>query len=70
MMFKIALTNRLVNALTKKLVAKFLAKKLGIDGKVVINELFAVEEAGRVKLKINAELDISSETAESLINSL
>lgn len=67
-MIKIALTNRLVNALAKKIVAKMLAKKLGIDGKVIINELSAVENDGRVKLRINAELDISSEAAESLIN--
>lgn len=67
-MIKIALTNRLVNALAKKIVAKMLAKKLGVDGKVIINELSAVENDGRVKLRINAELDISSEAAESLIN--
>ncbi len=69
-MIKLALTNKLVNALAKKVMAKFLAKKLGTDGKVTINELYAVEQDGRVKLKINAELDISSETAESLIKSL
>lgn len=67
-MIKIALTNRLVNALTKKIVAKMLAKKLGVDSKVIINELSAVENDGRVKLRINAELDISSDAAESLIN--
>lgn len=67
-MIKIALTNRLVNALAKKIVAKMLAKKLGVDGKVIINELSAVENDGRVRLRINAELDISSEAAESLIN--
>ena len=67
-MIKIALTNRLVNALAKKIVAKMLAKKLGVDGKVIINELSAVENDGRVRLRINAELDISSDAAESLIN--
>lgn len=67
-MIKIALTNRLVNALMKKIVAKMLAKKLGVDGKVIINELSAVENDGRVRLRINAELDISSDAAESLIN--
>ena len=67
-MIKIALTNGLVNALAKKIVAKMLAKKLGVDGKVIINELSAVENDGRVRLRINAELDISSEAAESLIN--
>lgn len=67
-MIKLALTNRLVNALAKKLAAKYLAKKLGVDSKVTINELSAVETDGRVKLKINAELDISSDAAESLIN--
>ena len=69
-MIKIALTNRLVNALVKKIAAKMLAKKLGVDGKVIINELCAVENDGRIKLKINAELDISSDAAESLINSI
>lgn len=69
-MIKLALTNKLVNAITKKLLSKFLAKKLGTDGKVMINELYAVENDGRVKLKINAELDISTEIAESLINAL
>lgn len=69
-MIKFALTNKLVNAITKKLISKFLAKKLGTDGKVIINELYAVENEGRVKLKIDAELEISSEVAESLINSL
>lgn len=67
-MIKIALTNRLVNALAKKIAAKMLAKKLGVDGKVIINELSAVENDGRFKLRINAELDISSDAAESLIN--
>lgn len=67
-MIKLALTNKLVNAIAKKLVGKFLAKKIGTDGNVVINELYAVESEGRIKLKINAELDISSEAAESLIN--
>lgn len=67
-MIKIALTNRLVNALAKKIVAKMLAKKLGVDGKVIINELSAVENDGRFKLRINVELDISSDAAESLIN--
>ena len=69
-MIKIALTNRLVNALVKKIAAKMLAKKLGVDGKVIINELCAVENDGRIKLKIKAELDISSDAAESLINSI
>ncbi len=69
-MIKIALTNRLVNALAKKIAAKMLAKKLGVDGKIIINELSAIENDGRVKLKINAELDISSEAAESLISSI
>ena len=67
-MIKLALTNKLVNALAKKLVAKFLMKKLGADGKLTINELYAVENEGRLKLRINAELDISSDEAESLIN--
>lgn len=69
-MIKFALTNKLANAVTKKLISKFLAKKLGTDGKVIINELYAVENEGRVKLKIDAELEISSEVAESLINLL
>lgn len=66
-MIKIALTNKIVNALAKKLVAKMLAKKLGTDGKVVINELSAIESEGRIKLRVNAEIDMSSEAAESLI---
>lgn len=69
-MIKIALTNRLVNALVKKVAAKFLAKKLGVDGKVTINELSAVETEGRVKLKINAEIDMSSSAAEALIDTI
>ena len=69
-MIKLALTNKLVNALAKKLIAKFLAKKIGVDGKVTINELYAVENEGRVKIKIDAELDISSEAAESLIDTI
>ena len=69
-MIKFALTNKLANAVTKKLISKFLAKKLGTDGKVIINELYAVENEGRVKLKINAELDISSEAAESIIDAI
>lgn len=66
-MIKIALTNKIVNALAKKLVAKMLVKKLGTDGKVVINELSAIESEGRIKLRVNAEIDMSSEAAESLI---
>ena len=69
-MLKIALTNKLINALFNKLVGKFLAKKLGVDGNVTINELYAVEADGRVKVKIDAELDISSEAAEALINNI
>ena len=69
-MIKLALTNKLVNSLAKKLVSKFLAKKLGVDGSIAINELYIVEDNGRVKLKIDAELDVSSETAMSLIDSL
>ena len=69
-MIKFALTNKLVNSLAKKLVSKFLAKKLGVDGSIAINELYIVEDNGRVKLKIDAELDVSSETAMSLIDSL
>lgn len=68
-MIKLALTNKLVNTLAKKLIEKFLAKKIGVDGKLSINELYAVEADGRVKLKINAELDVSSEVAASLIES-
>lgn len=69
-MIKFALTNKLVNVFVRKLVEKFLAKKIGVDGKVTINELYAVENEGRVKLKINAELDISSEVAESIISTI
>lgn len=69
-MIKLALTNKLVNLLAKKLVSKFLAKKLGVDGSIAINELYIIEDNGRVKLKIDAELDVSSETAMSLIDSL
>ena len=69
-MIKLALTNKLVNALAKKIAAKFLMKKIGTDGKLTINELYAVETDGRVKLRIDAELDISSEIAESFINTL
>ena len=70
MMIKLALTNKLVNALAKKVAAKFLMKKIGADGKLTINELFAVENEGRVKLRIDAELDISSDMVESFINTL
>lgn len=69
-MIKLALTNKFVNVLAKKLVAKFLAKKIGTDGNVVINELYAIEQDGRLKIKINAELDISNEAAESIIDLL
>ena len=67
-MIKIALTNKLINSIAKKLFSKYLAKKIGVDGKVTINELYAVENEGRVKLRINAELDISSEVAETMID--
>ena len=69
-MIKIALTNKLVNALTRKVISKVLAKKLGDDAKVVINELSAVEENGRVKVILNAQLDLSNEAAEKLIDTL
>lgn len=69
-MIKFVLTNKLANALTKKLVGKLLAKKLGVDGKLIVNELYAVENDGRVKLRINVELDVSSEVAESLIDQI
>ena len=69
-MIKFALTNKVVNALAKKLVAKFLSSKLGVDGKVTINELYAVETDGRIKLKINAEVDISSDAAVGLIDTI
>ena len=69
-MIKLALSNKLVNALAKKVIAKFLAKKLGTDSKITINELSAEEANGRVKLKMNMELDISENTAVSLIDSL
>lgn len=69
-MIKLALTNRFVNVLAKKLVAKFLAKKIGTDGEVVINELYAIEQDGKLKIKINAELNISSDAAESMIDLL
>lgn len=68
-MIKIVLTNRLVNAITKRVVSKMLAKKLGTDGKVTINELSANEVDGRVILKINAEINMSTNTAENLIDS-
>ena len=67
-MIKIALTSKIVNALVKKIAAKALAKKLGVDGKVYINELSAVETEGRVKIKINAEIDMTSAAAESFID--
>ena len=66
-MIKLALTNGLVNSIAKKIVAKFLSKKLGIDSKVLINELCMVENDGRVILKINAELNMSAKAMESLI---
>ena len=69
-MFKICLTNRLVNAIAKRFISKYIAKKLGTDGLLTINELYAVEENGRVVLKFNAELDLSTESAEILINKL
>lgn len=69
-MIKLALSNKLVNVLAKKVLAKFLAKKLGTDSKITINELSAEEVNGRVKLKINAELDISESIAVSLIDSI
>ena len=69
-MLKIALTHRFVNALVKKLLGKVIEKKLGTDGKVVINELYAVENDGLVKLKIDAEVELTSVAAEELINSI
>lgn len=69
-MIKLALTNKLVNVLAKRLIGKFLAKKLGTDGKINITELYAVEADGRVKIKINAELDVSSKAVETLIESI
>lgn len=69
-MIKLALSNKIVNALAKKLIAKFLAKKIGSDSKIVINELSAEEANGRVKLKINVVLDISENAAESFIETL
>lgn len=69
-MIKLALSNKIVNALAKKLIAKFLAKKIGNDSKIIINELSAEEANGRVKLKINVVLDISENAAESFIETL
>ena len=69
-MLKIALTNRLVNTITRKLVERYFKKKLGDDAKVVINELSAEEIDGRVKLKINAELDMSTLCADIFIHNL
>ena len=69
-MLKIALTHRVVNSLIKRLLGKIIEKKIGSDGKVTINELYAVENEGRVKLRINAEVELSSEAAENLINEI
>ena len=69
-MLKIALTNRLVNAIVKKLMERYFKKRLGDDAKISINELSAEEKDGRVKLKINAELDLSTLSADLFIHSL
>lgn len=69
-MLKIALTNRIINSLAKKVIGKILAKKLGINSDIKINELYAIENEGKVKLKIDVEVEISSEEAEFLIDIL
>lgn len=69
-MLKFALTNRLVGGIIKKVVAKFLSRKLGEDAEVLINDLYLVESSGRVKLKIDAEVDMSSDAAMNFIDSL
>lgn len=69
-MLKIALTNRLVNVIAKKLMERYFKKRLGDDAKICINELSAEETDGRVKLKINAELDLSTLSADLFIHSL
>lgn len=69
-MLKIALTNRLVNVIAKKLMERYFKKRLGDDAKISINELSAEETDGRVKLKINAELDLSTLSADIFIHSL
>lgn len=69
-MLKICLTNRLVNAIVKKLTERYFKKKLGDDAKISINELSAEESEGRVKIKINAELDLSTLSADLFIHSL
>jgi len=69
-MLKFALTNKLLNALVKKIVAKFLSKQLGPDSKIEIRKLAAIEENGRLRLTIDADIDISSAIAENIINGL
>lgn len=69
-MLKIALTNRLVNTIAKKLMERYFKKKLGDAAKICINELSAEETDGRVKLKINVELDLSTVSADSFIHNL
>lgn len=69
-MLKIVLTNRLINALARRFLGSYLAKKFGTDSKIVINELYAVESDGKVKLKINAELEMTSDEAERIIKTI
>lgn len=69
-MLKFALTNKLVGGIVKKIVARFLSRRLGEDARVLINDLYLVETDGRVKMKIDAEVDMSSEAAMEFIDSL
>lgn len=70
-MLKVVLTNRLINALARRFLGSYLAKKFGIDSKITINELCAVETTdGKVKLKINAELEMTSDEAERIIKTI
>lgn len=69
-MFKFLIGNKLANTLIKKLVEKYLVKKLGDDTNVSIDKFVIEENNGRLALSINANIDISVETAENIINQL
>lgn len=69
-MFKFLIGNKLANTLIKKLVEKYLVKKLGNDTNVSIDKFVIEENNGRLVLSINANIDISVEIAENIINQL
>lgn len=67
MLFKLLLNTGLLNSYLKGAIERYLNETLGSGVFVIVNKVNAIEEEGRFRARIDANVDITKEAAKDML---